>query len=104
MKFCSGPTPMYAPPGAPSFDSDEATCRYEVSLEMALSEMKGPSGSESAPTVSEKAEAGGAGACTLDAGAEASMGAGTDPSGDREEGALVTALADEAGSPGGVAA
>ncbi len=33
-KFCSGPTPMYAPPCCPCFARLGPTCRYDVSFEM----------------------------------------------------------------------
>src|SRR5580704_5538453 len=69
VKFCSGPTPMYAPPDA--FASASAGWRYEVSFEMMLSEMKSLSGSESEVTRPRKS---GLGAASGAAEAEAAPG------------------------------
>src|SRR5262245_31823944 len=82
VKFCSGPTPMYAPSRFAFFASDAATWRYEVSFEIVLSEKKGPSGSERARTAELKADGAGAGAAEA-LGAPAPGGGGTDPSGVR---------------------
>jgi hypothetical protein len=42
VKFCSGPTPTYAPPPTPNSWKPETTCRYEVSFDVKLSEWKNP--------------------------------------------------------------
>src|SRR4051812_30134999 len=103
VKLCSGPTPMYAPPGEASLARGSATWRYEVSLEMVLSEKKGPSGSESAVTFSPKAEGEGAAAgatAEVSGGAEARSGAGTDPRGECEGRAPGATATEAAGSIG----
>src|SRR5512132_2644586 len=101
VKLCSGPTPMYAPPGEASRASGSATWRYDVSLEMVLSEKNGPSGSESAVTFSPKAEGEGAGALAeVSGGAEPRSGAGTEPSGECDGGAPGVTATEAAGSTG----
>src|SRR3954462_11196895 len=67
VKFCSGPTPMYAPPGAVVFARSDETWRYDVSLEIVLSEKNGPSGSERDVTRSANGNGASGAACAADA-------------------------------------
>src|SRR5262245_60729280 len=93
---------MYAPSCLACLASAVATCKYEVSFEMVLSEKKGPFGSESARTASPKADGAGAGAAeALAVGVDAIRGGRTDPSGVRC--AEDDASAEDAGAPAGVA-
>src|SRR5690348_4657736 len=76
VKFCSGPTPMYAPPGVAVFERPCETWRYDVSLEIVLSEKNGPSGSES--EVTRSANGNGASAAAAEALGAAVTEAGAD--------------------------
>src|SRR5882724_232214 len=57
VKFCSGPTPIYAPPGCAICFSLSTMCRYGVSFELKLPEWKYPPGSEISSLIFEKSAA-----------------------------------------------
>jgi hypothetical protein len=46
VKFCSGPTPRYTPPGLTFFSSSGTSRANTISLDSTLSDRKVPSGSE----------------------------------------------------------
>src|SRR5579862_8206139 len=90
---------MYAPPGAAVLASGAATWRYDVSLEMTLSEKNGPSGSDSERTSAPNADP--AGAAARGGWGTLAGGAAIEPRGVR---ALTVAAAEGPGASAGAGA